>query len=285
MKRIAALLAVAFLCAISASAQQDTVKQITAKQDTVKPPWKHTLVTALTLTQVSFTDWSQGGENALSYAFTAQGQSAQDLERTNWTTSYNFAFGQARLADQGLRKTDDKIDIASILTYKMGTLINPYAGATLKTQFAKGYKYDATGTSTEVSAFFDPAYLTQSAGIGIQASPEVKTRLGAGLREIITSKFTSYAGGEKTQVEGGLESVTEVAWKIDDNMLFAAKLELFDPFKAMDVVVVRSDNTLSAKVSKYVVVNFNVQLINEKQISPRTQVKETLAFGISYTVL
>jgi hypothetical protein len=50
-------------------------------------------------------------------------------------------------------------------------------------------------------------------------------------------------------------------------------------------VIIRSNTTLSAKVNKYVTVILNVQLINEKQITPRTQVKETLSLGLSYTPL
>ena len=44
------------------------------------------------------------------------------------------------------------------------------------------------------------------------------------------------------------------------------------------------DNTLTANVSKYVVVILNVQIINDKQVSTRTQVKEVLALGLSYTL-
>ena len=269
------LFAFAFLCAAPAFAGQDSTAS----------PWKHSLVSALTLTQVSFSNWTQGGENSLSYALSAEGQSTQALPQTNWVTSYKFAFGQARLGDQGLRKTDDKIDIQTILTYKLDTLLNPYVAGTLKSQFAKGYTYDNAGTATEVSAFFDPAYLTQTAGFEYHPIPEVKTRLGAGLREILTSQFTAYSGGKKSEVDGGLESVTEVTWTLDENILLSAKVELFDPFKTMDQVVVRSDNTIAAKVSKFVTVNFNVQLINERKVSPRTQVKQTLALGLSYAIL
>ena len=46
----------------------------------------------------------------------------------------------------------------------------------------------------------------------------------------------------------------------------------------------RMDNTLTANVSKYVVVILNVQIINDKQVSTRTQVKEVLALGLSYTL-
>jgi hypothetical protein len=258
----------------------------------VKKTWIHNLVGSLNLTQVSFNDnWAQGGENALAYALSLIGKSANDLPKTNWTTSYKFAFGQTKLGDQGVRKTDDKIDIESNLTYKAGTYINPYIAATLKTQFAAGFDY-AVKPKTKVSNFFDPAYLTQSAGLGYQPIAQIKTRLGAALREVITSEFNNYADDpktlavEKTKVEGGLESVTEVSWQLQSNLLFTGKLELFDAFKNFDIIIMRSDNTLAAKVSKYLTVNVNVQLIKEPPVRRgKIQVKETLAMGLSYAFL
>jgi hypothetical protein len=265
-----------------------------AQQDTAKAPkygWKHASVGSLTLTQVAFTDWAQGGDNALSWALALEGKSILDEERTNWATSYKFGFGQARLGDQSLRKTDDKIDLETMFTYKMGDKFNPYGSATFKTQFARGYKYDAGGIATAVSQFFDPAYMTQTAGVVYQPFAELKTRLGAGLREIFTSEFPAYADDpstteiEKNRIDGGLESVTELSMKLDDNVMLSSKLELFSTFKKMDEVIMRSDNTLTAKVSKYLAVTLNVQLINEHTISPRTQVKEVLGFGFTYTFL
>ncbi len=263
-------------------------------QDTAKAPpygWHHGIVAALTATQVSYTDWAQGGDNALAYALSLDGKSVNDAMTTNWSNSYKFAFGQARLGSQGLRKTDDRIALETVFMYKLNSYVNPYASATLLTQFVTGYKYDAAGGKTAVSKFFDPGYLTQTAGVGFSPTPEVKTRLGAGLREIITSEFPSYADDpktvaiEKTSVKGGLESVTDIEWHLDDNLLFTAKLEMFAPFITLDQIVVRSGNTLVAKVNKYVTVNLDVQLINERQVTPRTQVKETLAIGFSYALL
>lgn len=252
--------------------------------------WKHSLVSALTLTQVTYTDWVQGGENALAYTLSAEGKSAYDLDVSNWTTTYRFAFGQTRLGDQGLRKTDDIIDVATVWTYKLGSYINPYAAATLKTQFAHGFAYPALDSSVEVSAFFDPAYLTQTVGVGYQPIKEVKTRLGIGVREIITNQFNQYADDpttpeiEKTSLDGGLESVTNADWQLDDNILFTTQLEFFAPIKHLDEVVVRDNTTITGKISKFVTAVFNVQLINEKRVSPKTQVKETIAMGMSYAI-
>jgi len=252
--------------------------------------WKHHLVAGLTLTQVSFTDWVQGGDNALAYASTLDGKSVDDEEKSNWTLTYKFAFGQARLGSQGLRKTDDVIDAGVVYMLKIAEQLNPVASATFKSQFATGYTYDDAGNPTAVSKFFDPAYLTQSVGAGYQPLPELRTRLGVGLREILTNEFNRYADDpatmetEKNAVDGGIESVTNLDWKADDNILVTSQLELFGPFKHPDEIVVRNTTTFVGKVSKYITANFSLQLINEKNISPRTQVKESIALGLSYTL-
>lgn len=264
-----------------------------AQGDTTAPVygWKHTLVSGLTLTQIAYTDWAQGGDNALAYAMGIEGKSADDELHTNWTTSYKFAFGQTRLGDKGLRKTEDKIDLETILTYKLGTYINPYTAATFKSQFTEGFKYDDT-SKVRVSHFMDPAYLTQSVGVGYQPVAEFKTRLGLALRETFADRYAAVYSDdpatpelETMKIEGGLESVTELESKFAEDMLLKSKLELFAPFKQLDVIVVRMDNTLTASVNDFLNVNLNVQLINERSITPRTQVKETLALGFTYKLM
>jgi len=267
---------------------------VAAQTEAPKEPvygWKHALIGTLTATQVAFTDWSQGGENALAWGLGIDGKSTLEQEHTSWSNSFKFGFGQTRLGDQGIRKTDDRIDLESMLTYKMSETLNPYAAATMKTQFAPGYKYSGTGVETQVSQFFDPAFLTQSAGVVYQPGAAFKTRFGLGLREVLSSKF-GYADDPETlteiehsSVNGGLESVSELTLKLDDQVSFSSKLELFSAFKKIDEVIVRSDNTLAAKVSKYITVLMNVQLLNERAVSPKTQIKETLALGLSYTFL
>lgn len=269
---------------------QETAAQ--AGADSSKPfGWTHNIVTGVNLTQVSFKDWAQGGENALSYTLWFAAKSVQEKEKTHWANTLKLAFGQSRLGSQGLRKTDDEIYFETLLIYKLGVYINPYAAGTFRTQFASGYKYDNLGTRTEVSKIFDPAYLTQSVGAAYQPIPEVTTRLGVAIREVLTGDFPRYADDpqtlevEKTKVEGGIESVTDAEWKFAENMKFTSKLALFAPFKTLDEIILRNDNTITAKVNEYVNVSFNVQFIHDVTVTRRTQVKEVLAIGISYTLL
>jgi hypothetical protein len=268
-------------------------KAAQAGKDTVKAyGWTHSVVTGLNLTQISFKDWAAGGENALSYTVGLAGVSTQDLENTNWTNSYKLAFGQTRLGSQGLRKTDDEIYFESLLIYKYGLYINPYVAATVRSQFAKGYVYDNLGNGVVVSKFFDPGYLTQSVGVAYRPLPEITTRVGVGMREVFASDFAPLytddpltAEVEKSRVNGGAESVTEVNWNFAENMLFNSRLEIFMPFSDVHYTTVRSDNALSAKVNKYITTNLTLTLIDNPRVSPYTQMKQVLSLGLSYTLL
>ena len=287
-----AVLTVLFCTACTLYAQDSLQQQATKPAPADTSVWKHSLILSANVTQVSFSDWAQGGENSLAYGLFAEGKSIYAPEPINWEIHYKFGYGQAKLGSQAIRKTDDQIDVGTVLTYKLGAIINPYASASLLTQFAKGFTYDAAGVATPVSNYFDPAYLTQAVGVGYQPAPEVKTRLGAALREILTKVYTQYSDDpattsekEKTRIEGGAESVTEVGWEFAQNIVLNAKLNVFVPVKNTHLTVIRSDNTLSAKVNKFLAVNLNVLLINDPQVQLRTQAKQTLALGFSYTLL
>jgi len=256
-------------------------------QDTT---WKHSMIASMNLSQVSYNHWVAGGTNSLAYLAGVNGKSVRDDATTNWGNSYKLTFGQTKLEGQDIRKSDDEINLESMLTYKMGTHVNPYFAASLLTQFAPGYNYTDT-SRTQVSAFFDPAYLKQSAGVGWKISDALTTRLGAALREIITSQFNQYASepkekeGRKTRIQGGLESVTELLLPVDDNVLLKAKADLFDPFNTLDRIVLHGEAGLIAKVSKVFSAELNALFINEPDVSPFTQIKQGLSIGISYALM
>jgi hypothetical protein len=273
--------------------------QVAAQTEPAPPPvqppppvygWTHSFVTAVMLNQVAFSNWAQGGVNALSWSAAADGKSVDEMEVMHWFNGYRFGFGQTRMGEQGTKKADDRMELESVLLYKTGASFEPYAAVTFQSQFAPGYIYDANNVATQVSAFFDPAYFVESVGAGYQPSKQFKTRLGLALREVLTSKYTAFADDPKTteveqsSVSGGLESVTNIELQLDDNVLFVSQLELFSAFKQMDEVIVRNTSSVAAKVGKFVTVVLNVQLINEKRITPKTQVKQTLGIGASFTI-
>lgn len=268
----------------TANAQPDVAA---SPGDTV---WTHRVVGGLNLTQVALKDWAGGGEDAIAWTVNITGRSDYQRDQVDWSSEYSFAFGQTKLGDAGVRKTDDKIDLSTTATYLLGVYVNPYVSATLKSQFARGYNYTDAG-KVGVSQFFDPAYLTQTAGVGYQPAPQVKTRAGVGLREIVTRDYTSYSDDastakiEKLQVDAGLESVTQVEWALAQNMLLTSKLEVFAPLAALDETAVRSDSSLNLKVNRFVSTNLSLQIVDDPSAHDKMQIKEALSLGLTYTFL
>lgn len=253
--------------------------------------WQKEMVGAVNLTQTSFDNWAAGGENSLAWQLALNYKFVNDQAKTNWANSGKFSYGTIKTGDLEARKSIDEIKMESVFTYKLGTYINPFLSVTGETQFAKGYNYGVT-PKVEISKFFDPAYFRESVGFGYQPNQMVKTRLGAALKQTVTSDFpVPYADDpetaeiEKTKNEVGAESVTDFNWKVSANSLLTSKLEMFSTLAAVDEVDVNWDNVFTTKISKYFNVNFNFKLFYDKDISPKRQIKQALAFGLTYSFL
>lgn len=282
----------AALCALLAvSAAGVAWAQDDAADEAAATGWEHHLVSGLTLTQISLSNWEQGGEEAVAWATTLDGKSAFARPKLLWDTTYKLAFGQTKLGDEQARKTDDKIDLETVLTLDQGLLVDPYVAGTFKTQFAEGYEYADDGERVAVSSVFDPAYFTQSAGLGYRPVEEVRTRLGVALRETITDEFHAYADDpdtdeiETTRTEGGVESVTDVEWQLRENVRLSSKLELFTAFQDLSDFVIRDDTTVAVKVTEWVSIKLNVLVVRENRVVEKTQVKQTIAVGLNYDLL
>ena len=210
--------------------------------------------------QVGLIDWAQGGEEALNWTLNVNGNSVREMEKISWNNTYKFAVGQTRLGDQGVRKTDDKIDLETVSTYKLGTMISPYFGATFKSQFASGYQYGGLG-KVGVSQFWDPAYITQSVGAGYKPIEEVKVRVGLALREIATRDSNGFSADPETakvdkfKVDGGFEAAVGAVWQLSENTLLTSKLGIFGPLKELGDTSINFDNIYhhgqGGKILKY----------------------------------
>jgi len=251
--------------------------------------WLYSGVAGLNISQIALDNWTQGGDNAL--AFTLLGNFGIKYVDSPWTFSngLKLAFGRTKLGEDNFRTNDNEFYLESILSYSFGWALDPYLSNTVRTVLSKGFDYKEI-PAKQTSQFFDPGYITQSIGFLYNKIPNVSTRLGIAFQETITNKFPFYSDDPKTteiekfRFDTGIESVTEALYSIEENVLFGSKLRLFSRFNELDVWDVRWDNLITAQISKYFNVNFNVLLIYEKIQSPKTQVKEALQLGITYTL-
>lgn len=252
--------------------------------------WFYSGVAGLNISQIALDNWTQGGDNAL--AFTLLGNFGAKYVDSPWTfnNALKLAFGRTKLGEDEFRTNDNEFYLESILSYSFGWALDPYFSNTVRTVISKGFDYKATPAPIQTSQFFDPGYITQSFGFLYNKIPNFTTRIGIGFQETVTNKFPSYSDDPKTtkvekfKFDTGIESVSEVLYNIEENVLYGSKLRLFSRFNEIDVWDVRWDNLVTAQISKYFNVNFNVLLIYEKKQSPKTQLKEALQLGVTYTL-
>lgn len=253
--------------------------------------WQKEMVGGINITQTNFDNWVQGGENSFAWQANFKFNFVREAEKINWANSGKFDYGMTRVGDESSRKSIDEIKLESVLSYKLNPFVNPYAAFAHTTQFAPGYDY-GTEPKSKISAFMDPGYFRESIGINYTPNSTIKTRMGFAMKQTVTSDFpVPYADDpdtpevEKTRSEIGAESVTDLSWKIEKNTLFTSKLELFSNLKAIDQIDVNWDNTLTTSISKYFNFNINFRLFYDKDISPKRQIKQSIAFGFTYNFL
>jgi len=256
------------------------------KKDTL---WTPRGVVGLNLSQIAFSNWTQGGENSLSFSFfTHLGLDYIGMP-WKWTNSLKITYGRSKVGDQEYRTNDNEIYFESVLIHRFGWIVNPYASGTFRTAVAKGFNYEVI-PAQQIVGFFDPAYFTEGLGFAYDEDKGLKQRVGIAFKQTIANKFdTIYTDDPETpneienfKFESGLESVTEYELEFMENMSYYGYLRLFTRFNEFDKWDVRWDNIITAKINDYFNVNFNFLLIYEEDQSIKRQIKEALQLGIVY---
>lgn len=262
----------------------------TTAPDTTLFRWTPKGSAGINVSQVSFNNWTQGGDNSITWSGT--GNISLMYKTPGWRSDnlLKLAYGRSKIGDNSYRTNENEIYLENIFSYVIGWAIDPYISNTIRSAISKGYDYKKD-PAVQTADFFDPGYITQSIGFTYNKLTGFTTRIGVGFQEVITNRFRQYSDDpdtkDKTEAfkfETGLESVTDGEVTLDDNVLFKSKLRLFTRFNHLDVLDVRWDNTITAQVNKYVNVQFNVLTVYEKIQSPRTQLKEALLLGLTYTL-
>lgn len=254
--------------------------------------WKNQIVGNLNLTQASFSNWEQGGENTLAWQVALSTNFELDQKKYNWANSGKFTLGFAKIEGSEARKSADEINIESVVTRKVSKYLNPFAAVTAKTQFVSGFRYAEDDTKTKISKFLDPGYFTQSVGLGYKPNEIIKTRVGAMLKETITSDFPvpftddpATETIEKTRVEPGISSVTDFKRQFAENVLVASKLDIFSDLEAFERIDVLWENDVILKVAKFINVNVEFDLLYDKDVSDDRQIRQVLSVGFTYSFL
>lgn len=245
----------------------------------------------LNISQISFTNWAQGGENSI--AWTLLGNFSVTTKSTKWSTknSLKFAFGRTKLGSQDFRTNDNEFYIETVISRIFGWAVDPFLGNSIRSPITTGYNYK-TKTAERIADFFDPGYVTQTLGFTYDRITGIKTRLGIALQEIFTNRHRKFSDNLETKdvieafkIETGIESVTNSDFKLMENIFYKGLLRLFSRFENMKIWDIRWDNTFLAKINDYVNVNLNILVVYDRKQSHKTQLKEAFHLGIIYNIL
>ena len=128
--------------------------------------WKLKSLYSLSGTQSSFVNWNAGGRNNISLIGNIRASADYNKAKWNWSSDATLAFGGIKYLDdvQGvdLQKTDDKIDLSSIVGMRISKRFLISLNSGFKTQFADGFTYP--NDSVAVSTFMAPGYLNLALG-------------------------------------------------------------------------------------------------------------------------
>ncbi len=248
---------------------------------------KKKLMTGLHVSQVSYRNWSAGGEDALSWTARVDGKYEKSRKKFYYRWRMELEFGQVRQAREAPRISANKIHLDGMISWKVGLLVNPFLSLRMDTQMTRAYDYDKSPRLPKAD-FLDPVILQQSAGIGFNPLKSTKTRFGIALKETRSDEFWVYsddpktAAIEKVKVETGIDQTTEINKKFNDNLILKSRIELFTSFENFSTVDVRWQNDLQAKLARYVAVNIRANYLYDKDVTTKSQFMNSITVGLTY---
>lgn len=252
--------------------------------------WKRSGTGMLNLSQAYHDNWVKGGTDNLTWELNFQGEA--DLERDGflWENKAKLVYGLTRIEDQAARKSSDEWNLETIYTWKLGSWVNPFVSALGRSQFTAGYRYADTLPRVQTSDFFDPAYVFQTAGVGVEPVKDLKQKLGFTLKETFSADYGYADDGETAEFEDfsleyGLSSVTEYQASLMENILATTRLDLFVNFEGWEDIDARWENKVTAKVNKLVSVNFDLEILYDKDQDLSRQLRQGLSVGIAFLSL
>lgn len=265
--------------------------------------WRSSLVASLAGNQASYSNWQEGGVDAIAVTASAEGMFDRVVGRFLTTQRGRLAFGLLRQDTLDVRKALDVARYAVTAELASSHPIRPTAGFSARTQFAPGFDYTPTeeeyptlpitpGQELKVSDAFSPLVLTQSAGVAYRPGNGFVARTGLALKETIVAierlrPVYGNALDRPVRVEVGVDAELALEREVMDNVLLRSRLYGFQAFgqignEAPDVLF---ENTLVLKVNDILNVTLDGAALFDADISDDLQLRESLAVGIALALL
>ncbi len=314
MKKILLLLILTSLAFGQLDTKEKELKKRVAKEKVAG--FHYGAIVNLSMNQVSFNNWSAGGNNSLSANSLINYFFYYKKDKMIWDNYGSIGYGILNQeSNDDIIKTDDKIEFTSKLGYNS---VNNFYYATLfnlKTQMAPGYANPED--SVKISDFLSPLYLTGSIGMDYQQGDRLSLFAApiSGKMTYVGNQDIADAGGygvdkaeydndgnkikDGNNIKGEFGGYVKVYYKDDimENVQLVSKIDLFSNYldspQNIDInweilLNMKINKYLSANLSTYMIYDDDIKIADEdnpeKPASPKLQFKEILGIGISFTL-
>lgn len=268
----------------------------TTVADTTKA-WTTKGVATILFNQSTFDNWLAGGENNISGNLGVNYDFNYKKDDWAWDNKIIASYGVVKTKTSSFaKKTDDRLELNSLLGKKAKGYWYYSAFLNFKTQFTEGYVYgkDANGveTRTKYTTFLSPGYLYFGPGMLWKKDDNLKFNLSPA-----TSKFTfvdknrtlpdeQYFGvkeGESLRYELGFNASAYYKVGVIANVSFENILNLYSNYLE-DPQNVDIDYQLNIvlKVNRYISTNISFQTIYDDNAFPGVQLRQVFGVGATY---
>lgn len=279
----------------------NTEKAVKSIADTTKNGWKKKGNVSLLFNQSNFNNWIAGGENNMSGNVGINYDFNYKKDDMTWDNKVLASYGllQTKNADFE-KKTDDRLELNSILGKKAFGEWHYSFFLNFRTQFTKGYLYgkDINGAEirTENTEFLSPGYLTFGPGMFWKKTEAFKINFAP-----LTSKFTfvnndytsgvGYVDGSYFGVDANksmryeLGFYTSVYYKFNlmANVSAENTLNLYSNYLE-DIQNVDIDYSLAVvmRINRYLTTNLSFQAIYDDNAFRGFQTREVFGLGVNF---
>lgn len=278
--------------------------------DTTVGVWVYDALARFNASQAAYRNWEEGGGTS-SLAFTArlEGEAARRGER--WVQAYELRLGFGILNQEGqdLRKSEDRFRWTSTMFYEGDGFFKrfpPTFATNLRTQFAAGFDHTgnpfqdhvpegdprfAAEPPVQTSAFFSPAFITESLGLSYDPSPGFSVRLGGALKQTVVLEedlrvLYDVEPDRRLRNEAGAEFVATLDQSVSENIQYQSRLRVFMGFTEFESPPdALWENTIHLKVNDWLSTDLELVALFDRNISEAIQLKETISVGFSFDLL
>ncbi|PHR31300.1 MAG: hypothetical protein COA38_08295 [Fluviicola sp.] len=274
-----------------------------AQGDTLPSNWKLKAIYGANGTQSSFVNWNAGGRNNISLLGYVAGSAKYEKGKIKWDNDLGAALGGMQYLDgevgNELQKTDDRLELATNLGYRLKKHYYLSLLGSFRTQFLDGFSELGTPRN---STFMAPGWVNLSLGIDFTPNDNFSVFLSplASKMTFVNDQVLSDAGsfgvdpGKRFRGEFGAYFKLKYNKEIFTNIEMKSKLELFSNYiDNPENIDVNAEVLFSFKVNNWFSASLLWNLLYDDDIDitdsngntgPRTQFKSVLGLGVSYTM-